>query len=84
MANSSYGVMDHHPDVTTEREPMRPAYDRFHAKWEMPEEFGRVGEFQLRVIRAVVAAMDARGVPDDAYVNWNYPYAFANWERPVG
>lgn len=71
-----------HPDVEVEYEPIRPAFKRFRAQWEMPEALGRVGQFRLDVLKAVVAAMEERGVPDDAYVSWNYPMAWATWERP--
>jgi hypothetical protein len=66
-------------DITWDIDPAREAKVRCTARVDMPTD--RAWN-HLEAIRATVEEFTRMGVPDDAYVQFGQPTAWATWERP--
>ena len=70
-------------EVTTEIEPMRPAYKRFTARIDFSTAKEPLNPQRVGDARIVLDALQAVGVPDDAYFTVSWPTSWANWQRPL-
>ena len=65
-------------DITWDVDPAREAKVRCNARVEISVNAWN----HLSVMRTVIEEFTRMGVPDDAYINFSYPTAWASWERP--